>query len=579
MEKKRGRSLPPERSEEDLRQERREYALMERRHQMALLGMRFEELLFSEEQDERAWSYALRIFIASLDSSLAPIYEKIVERHQKKRQEAQRLSTWLKMKTGIENPTSTELGTCFFAQVAPREEQQGIVKVTLEQGYLSVWAESIEDFIRMTRMNDAIGIFDLVVLPKKGNVRLSAPITYIYGSYEIPAEQIGLHEKQHYINGCLLGTVNSLRSSPFSRINHITQARKADPVSRRAELSESIFRVVKDEVLCFTKEGDTAAAFIHALRTDYRKRILVRLPKEQQVQAEQYMAEAIELLETIPLWDMGPRGRELLVQLLYPIQFERVHDWVPLIKSYYEKRIKEIREQMSRVKRQLLSAMEESCYATNSAGLVEQENATLEEAKRVFQRFHKRILGVPYKEPHVWRPSEMLFLERSFTMAFLCSQEPEVFKEATQECLAALETLCAKRTTAQSLSKQARFTAPAGALEGSSVEPMTKWLACIDQDPLASIAVRSLCQTFTAKKPVALLPVQDISGERGMRHLKRVLSQATKTIYGERTTINYHLIRISKDKIELDLSFDYAQEGTQKTTTKNPLTLYVKDVL
>ncbi len=577
MEKKRGATPPRERSEEDLRQERREYALMERRHQMALIGMEFEALLFSEEQDERASSYALRIFLASLESPLALVYEKIVERHQKRRQESQRLASWLREKTSLESPTAIELGAAFFTQIAPGEEQEGVIKVTLEQGYLFVLVESKEDFIKMTNVENAIGLFDISTLHKKGNVRLSAPVSYVYGSYEISAEQIAAHEKQHYINNCLLGNAGLNRFSPLTRISHISHARKADLASRQAEVSEAMFRAVKDEALCFAKEGDTAPAFIHALQTDYRHRILSHLPESQRVQAELQTKETIELLETIPLWDMGERGRALLVQLLYPIEFERIQKWAPLIKRYYEKRIIEIREQMSRLKRQLLHAMEESCYPTENDELKEQENECIQEARRVFQQFHRRILKIPYKEPRIWRPTEMLFLERSFTSAFLCSQEPEVFKRAAQECLAALEKICAKRTTAQSHSRRPRFTAPSGALEEPFVEPMEKWLACVEQDPLTSTATRSLCRTFTAKKPVALLPVQDISGERGIRHLKRVLEQATKKIYGERTTINYHLIRISEKKIELDLSFNFVQDGTQKTTTRNPLTLYVRD--
>ena len=103
-----------------------------------------------------------------------------------------------------------------------------------------------------------------------------------------------------------------------------------------------LFRDIKDEVFAFIKENEPVKNIIQFIREDYAHELFSSFPEHTRKEAIEFTLDIIQKLSSIPLWNQGRRGRALLIHLLYPIPFQDLDRWIPVIKRYYEKHPKNL---------------------------------------------------------------------------------------------------------------------------------------------------------------------------------------------------------------------------------------------
>lgn len=97
------------------------------------------------------------------------------------------------------------------------------------------------------------------------------------------------------------------------------------------------FRWIKDEALAFVREGGEVDDAMRDLLSCTYAHLYEAFPdlKEQKA-VKKLTRDIVQSLASIRLWHAGPHGRALLVHLLYPIPFERLPEWIPVIRRFYK---------------------------------------------------------------------------------------------------------------------------------------------------------------------------------------------------------------------------------------------------
>ena len=144
-------------------------------------------------------------------------------------------------------------------------------------------------------------------------------------------EALKRHEFQHFIQHAAL------------QLFELTEPKLTAPspaTDRTQEVYLKSLRPIKDEVLAYTREGRSANATQEAIEGDLYKKLFEAVPQSKRAAATAHTKAAIKAINQCLLLEKhGEPGRDLLVNLLYRIPLDRIPTWIPVINSYYEKRV------------------------------------------------------------------------------------------------------------------------------------------------------------------------------------------------------------------------------------------------
>lgn len=321
--------------------ERRQMLLMERRHEMAVAGVRLERLVFESQEDAVTPELDEKIQKELLDihPSLRPYYLKAVEAFFKQKKRVSDFYAALLREYGNSSqsgPAHEKTAGAFFFHSITGELPLGAVELTKYHGYLLVRSVTDEDYAALAKCEGSIGVMGIEthIFQRK---EYQAPFIYIRPAPSHTPEQIIQHEEQHFINNSLLGGSQEGRDRPFTSIAR-TKSVKGELGGPERMRRARYFRLIKDEVLAHIKEGESLEQTLSAIQGEaYHPLFHVFDTLIEQRHALDLTKEIIQLLATTPLWNAGEDGRALLVNILYPISFEELLKWIPVINRFYGK--------------------------------------------------------------------------------------------------------------------------------------------------------------------------------------------------------------------------------------------------
>jgi hypothetical protein len=160
------------------------------------------------------------------------------------------------------------------------------------------------------------------------------PLVIVRTDSGVKTEAIINHELQHVINNDFIGRSTPDRDAPFSLTDQ-TSSIKGEPNGSERVRRAKYFRQVKDEVLAFIRENGDLEVNLRDIGSYHKLYGKFTNPKDQKA-AKKLTRDILQSLATIRLWDAGPHGRALLVNLLYPISFERLPEWIPHMRRFYK---------------------------------------------------------------------------------------------------------------------------------------------------------------------------------------------------------------------------------------------------
>lgn len=171
------------------------------------------------------------------------------------------------------------------------------------------------------------------------------PLVIVRTDSGIKTEAIIDHEFQHVINNDFIGGSTPDRDAQFS-ITDQTNSMKGEPRGSDRVRRAKYYRQIKDEVLAFIRENGDLETTMRDIGSYHKLYGKFADPKDQKA-AKKLTRDILQSLATIRLWDAGPHGRALLVNLLYPISFERLPEWIPIMRRFYKMHLADPRQNKS----------------------------------------------------------------------------------------------------------------------------------------------------------------------------------------------------------------------------------------
>lgn len=329
-------------SEEGRVLERRQMQLMERRNEMAVAGVRIEQMLRQTPETQLTEELAQQIAeeLTHIDKRVQSMYYRAIRRFFYRKQATSLFCEALLQKygprEGVDMRDPAVLGATYF-RFEMGHEPLGVVRAYHHEGCLMVIVEDPGDVeaLEGSAFGQAVGHAGPVKMAINGR-EYEFFLVMAYPDERASQEVILRHEFQHVINADFLSNANMDCDAPFSVVDRARSVR-SDPTGPDRVRRAKYFRWIKDEALAFVREGEGVDDAMRDLLSCTYAHLYEAFPDpEEQKAVKKLTRDIVQSLATIRLWHAGPQGRALLVHLLYPIPFERLPEWIPVIRRFYK---------------------------------------------------------------------------------------------------------------------------------------------------------------------------------------------------------------------------------------------------
>lgn len=329
----------------ETRRENRLLEVIEKNHKFAELCFQIEQLMAGKEAISKD-DPELVSYLAVLPENLKQDFEDASRFYIEERQKTLRYQNSIhksveyqkNLGVAIED-TPEDLGPILFKQVA-RKKPLGRVAWEHREAYFLLSFERDEDYLEIAtgaKKEMSGGQYHRAVLmsfynPYVPDVCDKDYVPVILLRHTENPESAITHERQHFINDKILLNFQG---------ETLPKAEREGTEDYREQAS---FRVIKDEILAYMRDGSPGSLIKTSLLGELYSHLFEPLSYEDKQKAKQVVEQVTTFLSDNATLLESPESRALLVYQLVHVPLMEIPKWLKELRNYYEKRFEVLKD-------------------------------------------------------------------------------------------------------------------------------------------------------------------------------------------------------------------------------------------